>query len=364
MTGVNSTLNKKIVDWIVKRAEHNYADDISLILLYGSFINGTANSRSDVDCYFIPKTERGYQFAIDFIIDGIGYDIFPMSWERVKNIVNLKEVIVPCVGDVEILFYNSKEDLDKFQRLQKQLKKNLENKEYTQSIAQERFKNACDVYAQMGNCNGLADVRACAGNILMTIADAVAVYNQDYFHFGLKKQYEDLQKFKNVPENFIELYLSIIQAEKVEEIKSHCRLILKSLSEYMGWEFIQRNIDCEEDINRKEKTLDYKFLAEIYEEISSTFNKIYICSEKENYILAFLSAVCLQNEFNELSQEQGIPHYDILSSYHYDNLSVLEKNVQEIEKDFIRLITDGGGTIKVFSNYEDFEERIENYLTL
>lgn len=47
----------------MNKAKIEYADDISLVLLYGWYMNGTANSHSDVDCYFIPKTERGYKFG-------------------------------------------------------------------------------------------------------------------------------------------------------------------------------------------------------------------------------------------------------------------------------------------------------------
>lgn len=58
---------------ITNKVKTEYADDISLVLLYGSYINGTANSKSDVDCYYIPKIERGYNLGIGFIIDGVGY---------------------------------------------------------------------------------------------------------------------------------------------------------------------------------------------------------------------------------------------------------------------------------------------------
>ena len=84
MTGIKKgsgkmTINDKIINWIADRVEHDYAEDIALILLYGSYVNGTANAKSDVDCYFIPRTERGYEFSADFIIQGVGYDIFPKN---------------------------------------------------------------------------------------------------------------------------------------------------------------------------------------------------------------------------------------------------------------------------------------------
>ena len=42
-------VNEKLVTWIEEKVKSEYADDISLALLYGSFVNGTANSRSDID---------------------------------------------------------------------------------------------------------------------------------------------------------------------------------------------------------------------------------------------------------------------------------------------------------------------------
>ena len=57
-------INDKVVEWITNKVKTEYADDISLVLIYGSYINGTANSKSDVDCYYIPKTERGYNLGI------------------------------------------------------------------------------------------------------------------------------------------------------------------------------------------------------------------------------------------------------------------------------------------------------------
>lgn len=89
-------INDKVIEWIMNRVKTEYADDISLVLLYGSYINGTANSKSDVDCYYIPKTERGYDLGTGFTIDGVGYDLFPISWERITRISDLQEYADYC----------------------------------------------------------------------------------------------------------------------------------------------------------------------------------------------------------------------------------------------------------------------------
>ena len=84
-----------------------------------------------------------------------------------------------------------------------------------------------------------------------------------------------------------------------------------------------------------DQNTDFYFLARLYEEISSTFNKIYVCAKTSNYILAFLSAVCLQNELKEIAGEQGILCYDILGAYSYRNLEKLAETTRRAEQDFV-----------------------------
>jgi len=101
------------------------------------------------------------------------------------------------------------------------------------------------------------------------------------------------------------------------------------------------------------KSVNASWLAELYEEISSTFNKIYVCCENGNYILAFLSAVCLQRELDD-AKEAGSPSYDLLSYFDYRELSKLAERTRIIEVDFVKLITNSGGNIKAYDNFEQF----------
>ncbi len=41
-------INDKVVEWITNKVKTEYANDISLVLIYGSYINGTANSKSNL----------------------------------------------------------------------------------------------------------------------------------------------------------------------------------------------------------------------------------------------------------------------------------------------------------------------------
>lgn len=347
-------LNNKIVDWIIDRVKKEYADDISLVLIYGSYINGTANSKSDVDCYYIPRTERGYQMAVDFIIDGVGYDVFPMSWERVAQIADLQEELLPLVGDVQIIYYHDASDLEHFKALQERLKRNLLNEDYVKRIAVKRCEQANRMCSQIRAGHKLSDIRKLAGMIIMTLADAVAVYNHDYFHFGLKKQYEDLQNnFPDVPCEIADEYKNVVEAGDGNDVIEHTLKMFKAVCQYLNITLASEEVIVDETV--EVNTVDGSWLAGLYEEISSTFNKIYVCCESGNYILAFLSAVCLQRDLDEGAREAGCPAYDLLSEYKYDELDLFSVKTHEVECNLVRLITENDGYIKKFNDFEQFE---------
>ncbi len=346
-------INDKIVSWIVDKVKREYADDISLVLIYGSYINGSANSRSDVDCYYIPETERGYDMAVDFIVDGVGYDIFPMTWERVEGIADLHESMSPLVGDVQIIYCRDRSDRQRFENIQLRLKRNLQDDGYVREIAAKRCEAASVMCSMMNASDETSEIRKMAGGIIMTLADAAAVYNHDYFHFGLKKQFEDLREhFPDMPEVIVEDYKNVIESVHAADVKEHAMKMFNDVCGYLDITCSPQEAPATEA--DREDTVDASCLAGLYEEISSTFNKIYVCCENGNYILAFLSAVCLQRELDDAAGA-GCPKYDMLGGFKYTELYRLSETVQEIEKDFVRFITQNGGHIKRYDSFEQFE---------
>ena len=110
-------INDRLVQWIRRKAEQEFSEDISLVCVYGSWLNGTANRLSDVDCYFIPKKQRGYDFARTFILEGVGYDIFPLSWERLEKMASLEDGMQPLLGDVQVIWQDGSASVDRLKAL-------------------------------------------------------------------------------------------------------------------------------------------------------------------------------------------------------------------------------------------------------
>lgn len=345
-------INDKLVRWIVEKVKRKYADDISLVLIYGSYVNGTANSKSDVDCYFIPKTERGYELSMGFIINGVGYDIFPMSWERVEKIACLQECLLPLVGDAEILYANSAGDVERFRAIQARLQCNLSDDGYVREKAEEKCGEAGRLCSMLERALTASEARKTAGTIIMTLADAVAVYQHKYYHFGLKRQFEDLQDLPDVPQEIVQDYRRVVEADTGDEAAAWAKKMLRDVSCHLGIAVpLQRAPDrAGSDVGR----INASQLAGLYEEISSTFNKIYVCCESGNAVLAFLSAVCLQRELDE-AREAGCPPFALLSDFNWRDLDGLSAAAQRIEKELVLLIEENGGYIHRYCSFEAFE---------
>ena len=342
-------INDRLTEWIEQKVKTEYPGQIALVLLYGSWLNGTANARSDIDCYFIPKHDRGYRFAQTFRIAGVGYDIFPMDWDRVARIADLRESLTPLVGDVKILWYDTEEDVLRFRAMQARLQRNLQNTAYLRAVIGERCQRACNLRARLDRANSLTQARVLSGQILMTLAEALVLRSHDYFHFGLKRQFADLQA--RCPAHIAAGYEAVVKAPDIPAVRraaeAFCRQALSLL-----------DISCTPERScEPEPALpappDIPGLEGLYQEISSTFQKIYVCCKTGNFILAFLSAVCLQGDLEEAAR-MGAPRYALLEDFDHENLAPLSQAARDIEQDLVDFITRHGGSLRQYDSFEEF----------
>ncbi len=346
------TRNDKVLEYVVDRIKKEHSENIDMLLCYGSYINGTENDKSDIDMYFIPRNDKGYELGETFILDGIGYDIFGMPWERVENIAKFKESLSPLVGDVKILYSYSEQENAKFRELQQDMKERLNDTEYMHNCAQNRVEEVIVIYQDIMFESSISNIRMRAGWILMLLAEAVAYMNQTYFHKGLKTQYADLKGLKTQPLEFTELYHDIIVEDNIFKLKDKCYQMIHNTIDFLGLgdtlEFPLSNKTTHTD-EIAEAPADYNYATCWYEELSSTFNKIYVCAEKNDYILAFISACCLQDSI-ESELKIKLETTDLLSQYKYDDLEKLALRAKEIELNIIDEIEKNNGRIRRVSD--------------
>lgn len=228
----------------------------------------------------------------------------------------------------------------------------------------DRLKEAVGVYNTMYPKSSIGKVRVDACNILMLLAEAVAYMNQTYFRKGLKMQYADLKQFRKQPDEFTILYHDIITENNIDQLKDKCRKIIKNTVCFLKLncnevfpqtvKISNKKVNTAPDSN-PEKGINYNQAAHWYEELSSTFNKIYICAENGDYILAFISACALQNSL-ELDLEMNVETTDLLGAFQHDNLERLALKTHEIEAYIINEIEKNNVTIRKINSLDELKQ--------
>ncbi|MBL4934146.1 hypothetical protein JK636_00070 [Clostridium sp. YIM B02515] len=338
-------ISKELIDWAVNKIDTEYKDDVSLLIGHKHW-KIEPDGEEIAFNFFIPETEYGYRLAKTFIIEDIGYDLFPMSWERVEGLANLNESIVTCLADGFILYARSEEDRQRFIELQNKFNDNLKNNAFTYKKGLEKINVAMELYKNMIFEESLSLVRKASGYIAAYLSEAVAYVNEAYFKRGPENQIEVLSSMKNIPEKFLALYQGIIEAKNLKETKELCYEIIAVTREF----FMERKPQT------VTKTREYNFedLAAWYEEGRYTFRRIYYYCDKKDVFNAFAWGYNFQQEFDSIKEEFGLKTMDLMGIFDYENLMGFRKCAEEIEEYIVSVIKSNEVKIREYSSLEEF----------
>jgi len=225
---------KEILDAILSAIREQYANDIALMIVYGSAVNGTADENSDLDVFYIPKTEKGCHLAKTFLWDGVGYDIWCGSWSILHSMLIWEDMRVSILADSELVYSASDAEREKYEVMRRNAaeRKNLPVSAHDYhpalafvSKAKHYFGEAC-----IGNS-------AAFGGVLMELVNAVCYVNRRYLKYGTKKIAEEISAYRCLPEDFLENYRSAVrEPEKAVEI---CKKLILATEEFVHTQFAQ-----------------------------------------------------------------------------------------------------------------------------
>ena len=175
---------KAVLDAILAAVKEAYADDIALMIVYGSAVNGTADEKSDLDILFIPKTWAGRNLGKTFILDGIGYDIWCAEWDTLRNMMYWKDMRVAILADSEPVYTASEEDRRTYETMRDNARRRTEHplSAHDYHPALEFVSKAKLHFGEL--CLGET---AATGGILMELVNAVCFVNRRYLKYGAKK---------------------------------------------------------------------------------------------------------------------------------------------------------------------------------
>ncbi|MBC7958600.1 MAG: hypothetical protein H7X94_01925, partial [Vallitaleaceae bacterium] len=290
-------ISKELIDWSVNKIRKEYPDDVSLLIGHKHWKIEPDGNEVAFN-FFIPSTERGYSLSKTFIIDGIGYDLFPMSWERVEGIANLNEGLTTCLADGVILHAHSVEEQERFEMLQKRLFDNLSNPEFTYKKGLEKIATSMELYKNMLFEESFSHVRKASGYIAGYLSQAIATVNGTYFRRGPENQIAILSEMKHLPEQFLSLYQSIVTAKTLQETKELCYQMIN----------VTRDFFAEWSSRTESETKEFHFedLAGWYEEGTYTFRRIYHYCDQKDVFNCFAWGYNFQQEFDSIKEEFGL----------------------------------------------------------
>jgi hypothetical protein len=338
-------IDKELIEWVIKKIETEYKGEISLLL--GR--KGVGKVPEDGDHmafdFFIPACDHGCALATTFIIDDMGYDLFPMSWKRVEGLAALNERIAHNLAESEILYARNDTDRERFELLRKTLFNNLKNKDFIYTKSLEKINSAMDIYKTMLFEKSLGNVRKAAGGILQYLSYAIAIINGTYISgdYGYWGGMEQIKKLPKVPANYLKNYEEILKAKDIKTLFKVVHNLIEETREFFKELTPERNVK------------GYNFGSlEGWEEARYTFRRIAYACKNNKSVECFNLGCYLQIELDILTEEAGLEKMDLLCCYDVDDLSAFEKRAKEIEEYIMQEIETHKVVLRKYDNLEEF----------
>ncbi|MBS4219927.1 nucleotidyltransferase domain-containing protein [Bacillus sp. FJAT-49711] len=340
--------HSELLESIIDVINTKYSNDVSILFIYGSVVNGTANENSDLDMIFVPSTERGWNLATTFILNGSGNDLWGVNWERLESFANFEDMRVSILANSRLVYYASEEDGERYDKLKRQIEK-IQKGPITPELiekANQHLIAAKRNYAEL--C--LGNLTA-AGEILFEISDTLCLLNHTFLHFGAKQMLKELSKLQRLPEGFNEIFQKVVTVKDNEHIQKACFDLINCVEVFF------KTIK-----NEMIPLVPISHFKGLYEELSSHWNKIRYSCEKGDTLSAFLAASNLQAELDHVQEQTGIhnPNLKFIDHYDPDNLSSLARAANKAEETFVRILKESNVPIVSFNNIEDFKDMLMN----
>jgi len=338
-------ISKELNDWAIDKIKKEFPEDIALLIGHEHWKIAPDGDEIAFN-FFVPSTERGYDLSQTFIIDEIGYDLFPMSWDRLGEIANLNESLTTCLADGVILYSRNEEDKDCFIKLQEKLQNNLKTKKLTYMKGLEKINRAMELFQNMLFENSLRGIRKASGFAAHYLVEAIAAVNGSYLQRGPENVIAKLSELEEIPDGFVSLYENLVTARTIEESKDICYKMLTVTRNF----FSIRKPEKETQV----KEYDYEYLAEWYQEITYWFRRIYYYCDIKDTANGFAWGCSIQRELDFATEEFGLETMELINIFDSQDLSIFRKRAEEIEKYLVSAIEKHNVKIQKFKNLNEF----------
>lgn len=291
-----------VADIIIKHIKTHYPQDVAIVGYYGSYLQGRATERSDLDFFFIPATARGRQAECQFIIEGISFDFWPIGWDRAERMATSEEWSTTIIGECELLYVRSKEDLAKFMKLRDTISSirepfnTLTSLNRAEAAIRDCFTSLIK-FQLAGDSVDLSYCRTQAQEIAANIFRTLALINQTYYTRMWGHYREQVRNLQIKPGKLDQYLDTIMFSHSKEEIKTACEQLTTDTLNLIS----ERKNSLQSNRSYKDCMKGY------YEEERGMLNKLLTACEKGHYETAFFVAIGVQDGLARIlyAAEQG-----------------------------------------------------------
>ena len=326
-----------MLDAFVENIKKNYADDIGMVIVYGSYVTQTMHELSDIDVMFVGKTDRAYEMQKQFIYEGIGYDFFCMPISRVHEIIDEFSPLISIIAEGELIYADSDEKVEHFTTL-----KNKINHLSEIEPVSKYFPNVEEVIKQLKTIAfdhqfaALENKRHLQGKIIYAVMHYLQLINRKHFKYGIKRIFEEIQSMELKPKTIL-YYLELLQKDTVgsKEIMT----FVSMLDQY--FQALQKEF---------QEPFDPEAFKGFYEEEVSVWNKLIMAAKNNDLSTAFLAATSIENELSHY--RMSFPMITHLFSDYRSNVESLVGSAKQAEIDILQLLKDHKIQVTVFHTLE------------
>ena len=342
-----NTVNQKIIQAVIDKANIICPDSLALIGIYGSVDTEDEYEKSDLDLLILIENDEGWKLGTGFILDDrkIGYDIYCTNLSGLRYDAECHHARLSKLMDSRIVYVKNQDAYDELMTLRAQAKQLLNSEERFQR-AYESVDKAKIAYANACLCEGLGQVRMEAYGVISYISDVVMLYHGKYFTRGVKRTFEELAALP-IDDIFIQLIQKAISCKDIDQLRD----LLKHLILY-----------AESHIRKeKPKAKPSESLSGTYEEMYSNWrNKVEEAAQNADAFASFMNMCSFQLMLSEIAEEVEIGSFSVMDVYDpdslEDNVKIFDKYLQKYEQVYIR----AGISVKRYSNVEEF---VADYLS-
>lgn len=340
----------KAADLLIDKIKRDYKDEVAVVVVMGSYIYNETHSRSDLDLYFVINSPKGYELGLTFVIDGIGFDFWPISWERLERMANHDERVTSIITEGQIIYHGSQADLERFNALKASALDVSDTKKFTEK-SRKVFDQVYKSYFKLEDSIDLTSVRRHGLNVIFSLTYALALLNKETVKRGRGKLKKEIMAMSLVPREFERHYDVIFESKDPDAIKNASKHLVRNMEELLSSEE-KRHI---EPVDFKEQ------LDGFYEELINFYNKIHHGCETGDYVTAFYAANEIANEIEDVLKGTGVSGSqlpDLVGAYDTENIKSFIEVANEHQKAFVALLENGGVSIRTFKDFEALEHHL------